>query len=154
MDYVCHRDDPQAEERKKEILNCYKTLERSQEDSAIAKRGLAHLKQVMKDWVTKSDGQTERPAAILENEPPRPPAVHNGGMKEFVPQTQPLNITSFPTTGGRIQEASGYSEHTNWMGLDLVQDIWQDPFDFIGMSNDPQWEVLFRDLESQPGIYS
>src|ERR1700734_2460266 len=68
MDYVCHRDDPQAEERKKEILNCYKTLERSQEDSAIAKRGLAHLKQVMKDWVTKSDGQTERPAAVSENE--------------------------------------------------------------------------------------
>jgi hypothetical protein len=40
------------------------------------------------------------------------------------------------------------------MGLDLVQDLWQDPFDFSNMSNDPQWEVLFRDLESQPGIYS
>jgi hypothetical protein len=154
MDYVCHRDDPQAAERKREILNCYKTLERSQEDSAIAKRGLAQLKQVMKDWMTKSDSQIERPAALPANEPPRPPVAQNYPVKAFIPKTQPLNITSFPSTGDRLQEVPAYFEYTNWQGLDVVQDLWQDPFDFNGMSNDPQWEVLFRDLESQPGIYS
>jgi hypothetical protein len=154
MDYVCHRDDPQAAERKREILKCYKTLERSQEDSAIAKRGLAHLKQVMKDWMTKSDKQPDRPAAVPVDDPSRPQAVHDDGMQTFFPQAQSLITTSFPSAGDKPQEAPAYSEHTNWMGLDLVQDLWQDPFDFIGMSNDPQWDVLFRDLESQPGIYS
>jgi hypothetical protein len=154
MDYVCHKEDPQAAERKREILNCYKTLERSQEDSAIARRGLAHLKQVMKDWMTKSDSQTERPGVFPVGEPPRPPAVQHDAMKPYIPELQPVNITSFPSTGDRIQDATAYSEDRNWMGLDLVQDLWQDPFDFSNMSNDPQWEVLFRDLESQPGIYS
>jgi hypothetical protein len=169
MDYVSHRDDPQAAERKREILNCYKTLERSQEDSAIAKRGLAHLKQVMKDWMTKSDNQPGKPAAVSENEPPRPPAVHDDDMN--IPQIQPLNLTSISSTGVKFPKPPAYPftavefpkppawppetpDYTNSMGLDLLQDIWQDPFDFTGMSSDPQWESLFRDLESQPGIYS
>ncbi len=39
MDYVYHKDDPQATERKREILNGYETLERSQVVSTIARRG-------------------------------------------------------------------------------------------------------------------
>ena len=148
MDFVCHRGDPQAEERKREILNCYKTLERSQEDCDIAKRGLAHLKQVMKDWMTKSDNQPERPAVVPENEPPRPPAVRDSGMKAFAP----LTAVKFPTPPAWPPEDT--PGHTNSMGLDLMPDLWQDPFDFMCMSNDPQWDVLFRDLESQSGIYS
>jgi len=84
----------------------------------------------------------------------RPPAVQHDAMHPYIPELQLVNITSFPSTGDRIQDATAYSEDRNWMGLDLVQDLWQDPFDFSNMSNDPQWEVLFRDLESQPGIYS
>lgn len=154
MDYVSHKDDPQAEERKKEILNCYKTLERSQEDCVIARRGLAHLRQIMKDWMTKSDNQPERPAAVPENEDPRPPAVHGDGMKAFIPQTQFLNMSSYPPASGKFQQPPLIPEQMNWMGLDLVEDLWQEQFDFSSMSNDPQWEALFRDLENQPGIYS
>jgi hypothetical protein len=154
MDYVCHRDDPQAAERKREILNCYKTLERSQEDSAIARRGLAHLKQVMRDWMTKSDGQSDRPAPFTETETPKPLATSNDARRAFVPQTQPLNMGSFPPAGDRLPETPWYSDQTNWMGFDVAQDISHDSFDFSGLSSDPQWEVLFRDLESQPiGYY-
>jgi len=154
MDYVCHKDDPQAAERKREILACYKTLESSQEDSVIAKKGLAHLKRVMKNWMSKSDHQNERPAVLPASEPSRLPVVqHDAMMNTYLPQSQSGNIPSFHSTDDRTQEAPAYPEHSNWMSMDLVQDFWQDPFDINGISNDPQWEVLFRDLESQPGAY-
>ncbi len=79
--------------------------------------------------------------------------VLNEALKPFVPQTQPMNITSFPASGDRLQDPLAYSEHTYWMGLDIMQDLWQDPIDLNGMRSDPQWEVLFRDLESEPGIF-
>ncbi len=152
MDHVCHKDDPQAAERKKEILNCYKTLERSQEDCAIAKRGLAHLKQVMKDWMTKSDAENDHHTLFAANKPLRPHVVQNDAVKAFTSQTQSIPTTLFPSVVDQIQEPPAGFEHTDLMGFDIVQDLWQDQFDFSSMSNDPQWDTLFRNLECQPGM--
>lgn len=154
MDYVSHRDDSQAAERKREIMNCYRLLEGVQEESVIARRGLRHLKGVMRDWMAKGERQGEKGAVFRVGEASRSPVAPNEPLRGFIHLTQPPNIGTHPSTNGRLAEIPGFSENTNWMGFGVVQDLWQDPFDFNSMSDDPQWEVLFRDLESQLGIYS
>lgn len=157
MDYVCHKDDPQAAQRKAEIRTCYSTLETNREHSAIARRGLARLKRVMQDWMAKSDCWSDaRGARTRAMEPPSPPAAaRRDTANTHVPLSQAANVASFPPPDDRIPEAPACPDHASWMGVDLVRDLWQDPFDFNGMINDdpPQWDLLFRDLESQPGIY-
>jgi hypothetical protein len=49
---------------------------------------------------------------------------------------------------------AGYPQNPTWRGGDEVQNSWMDSFELGELSGDPQWEVLFRDLESQPAIYN
>ncbi|KAH7370091.1 hypothetical protein BKA65DRAFT_602631 [Rhexocercosporidium sp. MPI-PUGE-AT-0058] len=47
MDYCFNREEPRAKERREEILECFRVLEESTEESTIASRGLAKLKSML-----------------------------------------------------------------------------------------------------------
>ena len=63
IDYCLNREDPRAAERKAEILDCFRHLEGCQTHSAIARRGLKQLKELLARGFTRS--------RYLENGEPR-----------------------------------------------------------------------------------
>jgi hypothetical protein len=95
MDYCCHRDDPHAPELKAEIMKCLQIFEKSQEDSTVAKKGLAHLKQVMMDWKVKAGGNAEfdeQDAQALETgEYPTPDKDKDKPLKSAQEVSQPYS---------------------------------------------------------------
>jgi hypothetical protein len=148
MDYCCHRNDPQAADRKAEIMRCYQILERSQEESAVARKGLANLKQVMREWKSKTGpeepGLDEKDAQALESgEYPSPENKKSpvGNLSEQGQQQQRQST--------RPPALMEFNPDLDFSGMDMMQDMWLDPFEF-NQTNDPQWEALFRDLEQQP----
>lgn len=146
MDYCCHRDDPRASERREEILECYRVLERNQEESPIARKGLAHLRQVMNDWRAEgsADGRKDANGETGTNSAQQPMSsdLVNGMEAPMVGST---NDAVYETP--MIVDMAGLDP----MGINLAQDLWFD--NGFGTNYDPQWDALFNALENQPGIY-
>jgi hypothetical protein len=183
MDYCCHRDDPQAAERKQEIMNCYKILEKSQEQSSIARNGLAHLKSIMTKWRLKSD--LDRPGTTGNgnrngngngdgngNGNGNKNGSGGGGGSGQVNGQGPSQTQSRPQAHGPAQMTYGEQDQLNTaaaessmpegdpmmfegmdMGIDVMQDLWLHSFSFDTSGFDVQWDDLFRDLDRQPGIF-
>ncbi|KAH8701587.1 hypothetical protein BGW36DRAFT_371149 [Talaromyces proteolyticus] len=57
MDYSLNREEPRADERKAEILECFNWLEISQGNSIFAKEALRQLRYLLPKGATKSDGE-------------------------------------------------------------------------------------------------
>ncbi|KIN00788.1 hypothetical protein OIDMADRAFT_104493 [Oidiodendron maius Zn] len=55
MDYSLNRKEPREDERKAEILDCFKWLEANQESSMLAKRALRQLRELLSKGVVKGD---------------------------------------------------------------------------------------------------
>lgn len=151
MDYCCHRDDPRAAERRAEILECYKILERSNEESSIAKKGLAHLKNVMNEWraETANDRQLEQASTGDNMSVPAVQQQPQAAQSNFA-TTQPIGsadmMPMYDTNG------MSYMGGMDMSGIDLAQELWFDDGAFAA-NFDPQWDALFNILENQPGIY-
>jgi hypothetical protein len=47
MDYCFNRDEPRAKERKDEIMECFRMLESSRDESTMATRGLQRLRNIL-----------------------------------------------------------------------------------------------------------
>lgn len=137
MDYCCHRDDSEAAERKAEIMKCCQILEKSQEESSVARKGLAHLKQVMREWKLRTGVEgpelDEHDAQALET-------------GEYPSPEEKKESEKFQAQKSQNQVAEGQYSTMEFQGMDLMQGMWLDPFEF-NMPENPQWEALFRDLE-------
>ncbi|PVH76458.1 hypothetical protein DL98DRAFT_292932 [Cadophora sp. DSE1049] len=85
MDYCFNREEPRAKERKEEILECFRLLEGTAEESTIASRGLMKLKKML----SEKSGSPPRHVAEMPRPPP-PPTVSDS--------RQPILSTSISTS--------------------------------------------------------
>jgi len=68
MDYCFNREEPRAKERKEEILECFRLLEGTAEESTIASRGLMKLKKML----SEKSGSPPRPGSSQASSQPPP----------------------------------------------------------------------------------
>lgn len=59
MDYCFNRDEPRANERKDEILECLNLLESRREENHVANRGLQSLRNLLRDASSRPKAQSE-----------------------------------------------------------------------------------------------
>jgi hypothetical protein len=127
MDYHFNKDEPRAEERIEEIMECCRRLEAAKEVSSIAARGLEELKHVMRQW------------GLLMNKGPR---TVRGENPDHERSALSWSSTSPGQSGLEMPSMEGYTEEASWM----------DSWDF-NVELDIQWDALFHDLESRSGMF-
>ena len=67
IDYCLNREDPRAAERKEEILDCFRHLEGYEDHSAIARRGLKQLKELLARGLVPNEYQENGEARLRGN---------------------------------------------------------------------------------------
>jgi hypothetical protein len=137
MDYHFNKDEPRAEERFEEIMDCCRRLDAAKEVSTIAARGLEELKHVMRKWGLLTDGGV------------RPTSREHRQVAEVDALPWPTT-SSYPVESGHLHE-----EDTPVMNGDgsTTDSSWIDSWDFNAELDVPQWNALFQDLESQSGMF-
>ncbi|KAI9730172.1 MAG: hypothetical protein M1818_008266 [Claussenomyces sp. TS43310] len=149
MDYCYHRNDPQAAEKKQEILNCYRVLEKTQEESTVVRKGLKKLRQVMIDWC--EDQGSERTVAAKTASRPEQGQGHASSTTPAMMNGQASDQTSSPETAALNEMPLSFAPME--FGVDVGQELWFDSMDFSD-PHDPRWDALFWNLENLPGIYN
>jgi hypothetical protein len=163
MDFCFTREESRKKEKKAEILDRFRLLEKCEKESTIARRGLEQLKSTLKKWKhggrhTADDqnlntvenrqkrmrrNSTELPVEQEETEPTSENSEH------------PLNTVE---TMGTFQVPSnslqGGSEG-DWSNRDILNDSnsWAQSFDFNFELNSDDWETLLRQIEGYD-VYS
>ena len=138
MDLTFNQSDPQAKERKNEVMECCQLLEKSSEESAIARQGVEELKRVLKTWKQKNESQPERTDTekMPENLDRHLPAIRSLPLPGSVTTTDaPLYVGSF-SNGAEIDQSYG------------LQDLLPTSFEFDPSFDSPQWTELFQGLEN------
>ncbi|KAK2865168.1 hypothetical protein FQN49_003841, partial [Arthroderma sp. PD_2] len=128
MDYHFNRNEPRAEERAQEILDCCRTLEAAAGNSIVAARGLKKLREVTAKW------------GLLTGPDPR---SNNQTGKE------PLSVPTDPSP----VKFRGYTQDEST--LDRMDGgnpgaSWVDSWDFNAVLDYSQWDGVFQDLETTP----
>lgn len=158
MDYCFNREDPRAKERKEEIMECFKLLERSQEASTIATQGLKQLREILRRWQAKRDHQvsSDPPSPVLSNANttvPQPRSLESHVQPR--PQYNSATASSVraedavPSASG-AQEATGPYSHEQWFDLD---DSLLESINFAVDLDSSEWEALFQNVEGNHPIY-
>jgi hypothetical protein len=152
MDYCLNRDEPRAEERKAEILEGFKWLEVSQENSMLAKGALRQLRNLLSHGVPKSEPEREVSFSSTGS------MVHTE-LQDFQTQTQipqsftmasdPHNLDSHYSCQP-AQGAVGPPSQQNWSEIDFAP---MDNFDFALDLDESQFETLFKDIEGNQPTY-
>lgn len=132
MDYHFNKDEPRAEERIEEIMECCRRLESAKEVSSVAARGLEELKLVMRKW------------GLLTDTGSRTTRVDKRNGTEHERSAIPWSEAS---AGQMDHEMSSIAE--GQMG----EVSWMDSWDFDVELDIPQWNALFQDLESRSGMF-
>ncbi|KAM5456177.1 hypothetical protein MaudCBS49596_001198 [Microsporum audouinii] len=133
MDYHFNRNEPCAEERAREILECCRTLEAAAVSSIVAARGLKKLREVAAKW------------GLFTGSDPKP---DNQPRKESIAlarETAPVQYIGSLPEGNALHDTEG--GNLNLAGL------WADSWDINGVLDYSQWDGVFQDLESNPGMF-
>lgn len=145
MDYCYNRDEPQAAQRKEEILECFRVLERFKSSSAIADNGVEQLKKVLnrsKAKVGKHTDAKEKVAAVTAN-----PSVNTGYYDSNL-----MNSPDMPVAAdGLWQQMSETPQSIE--ELSTLNDAWLDSFVFDNNLDSSGWESLLQGLEGQSAAY-
>jgi hypothetical protein len=130
MDYYFNKDEPRAEERLEEIMDCCHRLEAAKEVSSIAARSLEALKHVMRKWGLLTDAEST-------------------SASREIPQAGPSSALPWPTTPANQteQDTRGVNED------EFTMPSWMDSWDFNLELDGDQWNALFQDLESRSVIF-
>lgn len=173
MDYCFNQEDMGNERRKQEIIECCQALERSQEESEIARRGVEQLKRVLTKWRGKVDGDLrlgEKTGSMSESRS-SPPVVnamdanylnHELNFLTSPASKHPAPVNSVPPMHDNLQgphelpnpNTAGTFEGDAASGFngDYTNFDWMTSFDFDAQSGaGVDWESLFRDLENPAG---
>lgn len=148
MDFCFNREEPRAKERKEEIMDCFRVLERSKDESTIATRGLQKLRNLLsegsggRDQITKA--QLSQPAEQVP--PPLASSMDASGKYNAQPPIPPRSLEPLPLLPMR------YSN----FGMPPVQDTWAD-FEYFSSDNfnfnvdldASQFEALFQNIDGQ-----
>lgn len=153
MDYSLNREEPRADERKAEILDCFKWLEADQETSMLAKRALRQLRELLSKGVAKSDpGRQENSSPIIAYTHPARPTSQNsytqqGDAQSFMvtSNVQHLDSRAFYQPA---QEVINPLSQYNWPGMGFTP---MENLNFDLDLDESQFETLFKNIEgSQP----
>jgi len=156
MDYCLNREEPRADERKAEILDCFKMLERAQEESTVARRALQQLKELLSNTYAKSDsGSKDKSSPILANANlPHPNSQNHQIQQGIMP---PLIMTSnrVPQVDNRVYFQPGHEvveplPQYNWSETDFNS---MGDLSFDVDLNENQFEMIFRSLEGNEPMY-
>ncbi|KAH9213722.1 hypothetical protein DL95DRAFT_436295 [Leptodontidium sp. 2 PMI_412] len=133
MDYCFNREEPRARERREEILECFRLLEGSRNESTIASRGLAKLKSMLgeKSGEARGMGREGVDNASRQRPPPPPtPAVSNSQQ-----QSQPYHPTSSSSTSSNFNILQPPPEQLQFPTAPTYQTPYTDIDDFSTASN-------------------
>ncbi|RDW59586.1 hypothetical protein BP6252_12673 [Coleophoma cylindrospora] len=135
MDFSYNRSDPQAAKRREEILDCFRLLERSQEDSTIARQGLKQLREFLNNRKWKKDHAAEpaSPMATNVRVAQSVPSVDNSAL--YQPAQQSI-VSTAPTE----DPLAGY-DFSN-MDNSLLEYL-----NFDANLDSSEWETLFQNVE-------
>lgn len=136
MDYCFNRDEPRAKERKEEILECFRILESSREDSTIATRGLQKLRTMLREKAG-GDVSSEEESTISTtfNRPQYPPASFTPSVQENFQQESSAIYRNEMAAGGDLSQTGMPSQ-------------WQWDLEFLDYDVDySQFEALFHNID-------
>jgi hypothetical protein len=133
MDYHYNKDEPRAEERKQEIMDCCRRLEAAKDVSSIAARGLEELKRVMRRWGLLADTDSRGDGYAEEHAVPLWTAASSKEIR----------------LGGSSREGN----IPQMAGEEVVTASWMDAWDFNVELDDTQWAAVFLDLETGSGMF-
>ena len=138
MDLTFNQSDPQAKERKNEVVECCKLLEKSSEESAIARQGVEELKRVLKNWKQKNKSWPERtdPENMPEN------------LDRHLSAIRPLSLSDPMTATGASLYVGPFSNGAEIDQSYGFQDLLPTSFEFDPSFDCPQWTELFQGLEN------
>jgi hypothetical protein len=155
MDYCLNRDEPRPDERKAEILEGFRWLEASQENSMLAKGALRLLRNLLSHGVPKSDPEEEHTLSPLQANC----SLACTAPQDFQNQTedaQPFTVTSTTQyldnrySCQSAQRIIGSPSQQDWSELDFAP---MDSFDFALDLDESQFETLFKDIEGNQPSY-
>ncbi|CZR64385.1 uncharacterized protein PAC_14283 [Phialocephala subalpina] len=146
MDYCYNKDEPRAKERKEEIVECFRILESSRDDSTIATRGLQKLRDMLQKKAGESSSGDESNNSNTSPFAKRKPSPTSYNTQTITSQFQP-NLQNPMTYQNQPMLASD--------GLNQLPSQWQSDFgslDFdIDYSTLEQFEALFNiEIQREP----
>ncbi|KUJ10776.1 uncharacterized protein LY89DRAFT_739766 [Mollisia scopiformis] len=140
MDYCFNRDEPRAKERKEEILECFRILESSREDSTIATRGLQKLRIMLRE---KASGDASS-------------GDESTGSKASFSKQQRDSPTSFAPPNQFQQAPSTMYQSTPVSGSEMNQlpSQWQWDLGSLDFDVDySQFEALFQNIDNSREMF-
>ncbi|KAH8808803.1 hypothetical protein F5884DRAFT_753320 [Xylogone sp. PMI_703] len=130
MDYCCHYNGIHQVERRSEIMQCYRLLDRDINDPAL-KQGLTQLSQIMDKW--RATG------VILDNN------VQNRKVTQTWTDTN--QEPSFSSLGSSHESVDANTRTSDITDPGSVPELWGFALD---SSLDFDWTTLFHDFERYP----
>lgn len=164
VDYCLNKEEARASERKQEILDCFRTLDGCQDHSAIARRGLQQLKNLLVQGVSldaHSRGADQEPADswnksqsiqhnILANASHIPKATESAATFEsFLPATCTTASTMMPSSTSFQQIDQLPSADFSFENIDL--DNFN--FNFGAGTENQEFADLFAAFENNNALY-
>jgi hypothetical protein len=153
MDYCFNRNEPRAKERKEEILDCFRVLESSRDESMIARRGLQKLQNLLRDTWSFSERSGEGSASdIVNSEMQTSPNTRH-------PQSSliaPISSTPHQTVSGNEASLSffGYApdpvDENQWPEFDCnaLQNL-----DFDADVEASQFDAFFHSIDDKDHLF-
>lgn len=145
MDYCYNKDEPRAKERKEEIVECFRILESSRDDSTIATRGLQKLRDMLQKKAGDSSSGDES-----NNSNASPFAKRKASPTSYNAQTPNEQFQNLQTSMTYQNQPMIATD-----GLSQLPSQWQSNFgslDFdIDYSTLEQFEALFNiEIQREP----
>jgi len=159
MDYCYNREEPQAAERKAEIMVCFRSLEKSQKESTIAKNGVEQLRKVFADWRVKRDrGLEDSVADGNQNLNPdttitsQDPLQASDALESSTSQTVDVSV-QMPgqSLEGTWNTAAHDGAHLDW--LTANNDSWLESINVDSDTSSPEWGLLLQNLDFQQSSF-
>jgi hypothetical protein len=148
MDYCFNREEPRAKERKEEIMECFRMLESSRDESTMATRGLQRLRHILQaaSVVGTSQGGSDpcprAPELVKESQMSQPFETLNANTYP-VPQPVARTQNTLPSFWyGKSMEAPSPQ---SWPDLEFPS------FENVNFDVDldaSQFETLFQSFDS------
>lgn len=160
MDFCFTIDEPRKKEKRKEITECFRLLEKCEKESTIAKTGLEQLKGILKRWklnCPEKPNQDRRVATDDMEEPRETVGVlwEQAEIPMYQPSSAPkpksTEVTDELTTVEREAEENFLDPLACFQDL-FDPNAWLESMDFdLNLSNS-DWDEILRQVEGYDAI--
>lgn len=155
MDYYFNRHEPRANERREEILKCFRAVKRNDNGRITMLQGLQKLEKILQEVTGSSDNRNAYSNSWKMNAndaPNPPPQIHKNGptfLEEGKPTTSSLLAVHAPTlAAGGKNLTDAMSQHP-WTDFDFNS---LENMDFDSNIDTSLFDELFQDLESNNNL--